>query len=114
MIGHFTLLAVAFAADLSPRRAIALDGGPMKVRPQLSQIEAKLAFSLKKPYPGCTASAPVISQAAMRLDTFKIRFRGRGFSDADRLIGMMDMERFGVGFRIDGHSLQGQDRRTRG
>ncbi|SGA32643.1 Uncharacterised protein [Chlamydia abortus] len=49
MTGHFTFLASCFAAILSPIVAIDSELGPIKVRPQLSHMEAKLAFSLKKP-----------------------------------------------------------------
>ena len=41
MTGQSTLRASAFACALSPRRAIVFAVGPIKVSPQLSQIEAK-------------------------------------------------------------------------
>ena len=41
--GQPAALAVAFAFALSPKAAIDWEEGPMKVRPQLSQMEAKLA-----------------------------------------------------------------------
>ena len=34
---------------------IALDGGPMKTIPAFARFSAKVAFSLRKPYPGWTA-----------------------------------------------------------
>jgi len=40
--------------------------GPINVRPEVPQISAKLAFSERKPYPGCMASAFVTSAAAIR------------------------------------------------
>ena len=67
MTGQRTLRAKFFAFALFPRREMVLGEGPIKVRPQLSQIEAKLGFSLKNPYPGWMASAPVISQAERML-----------------------------------------------
>src|SRR5688572_5060472 len=72
--GHLTLFAVAFARDLSPSRVIVSAEGPMKFTPQLLQIEAKLAFSLKNPYPGWSASAPVISQAERILEILRYDF----------------------------------------
>ena len=44
--------AVAFALALSPSNEIDMGDGPINVNPQLSQMEAKFAFSLKKPTPG--------------------------------------------------------------
>ena len=38
--------------------SIASGGGPMKVTPREVMARAKSVFSEKKPYPGCTASAP--------------------------------------------------------
>ena len=45
--------------------AIALGGGPMKVMPALASAFAKLSRSDRKPYPGCTASAPVALHASV-------------------------------------------------
>ena len=64
--GHLALFAIALARALSPSSSIVLADGPIKVNPQLSQIDANFAFSLRKPYPGWIASAPVISQAERR------------------------------------------------
>ncbi len=49
MTAHLAPLAEALALDLSPKREIDEEEGPIKETPQLSQIEAKFAFSLKKP-----------------------------------------------------------------
>ena len=63
--------AAARAAILSPIRRICADVGPIKVIPCLSTISAKSAFSDKKPYPGCMASAPVITAAEIIAGLFK-------------------------------------------
>ena len=42
----------------------------LDTRPELSHARAKAGFSERKPYPGCTASQPVVSAAAT---TFGIR-----------------------------------------
>ena len=44
---------------------------------------------------------------------FQIGFLRRGFADANRLIGMEHMERFGIGLRIDGYCLQSQSWQAR-
>ena len=49
MTGHLTLLASLWLSLYRPRRKSVCGEGPMKLRPQLSQMEAKLAFSLKNP-----------------------------------------------------------------
>ena len=46
------------ARVLEPIASIADAGGPMKVIPASSSAAANPAFSARKPYPGCTASAP--------------------------------------------------------
>ena len=55
---------VRLASALSPIIEIAFEEGPMNLNPMLSTISAKAAFSAKKPYPGCMASAAEISAAA--------------------------------------------------
>ena len=49
IVGHFAFFAMDFAFALSPSIAIDLWSGPIKFILQLSQIDAKCAFSLKKP-----------------------------------------------------------------
>ena len=46
---------------LSPMISIASGGGPTQVTPAAVTVRAKSAFSAKKPYPGCTVSAPLRS-----------------------------------------------------
>jgi hypothetical protein len=46
---------------LSPIFSIAKPEGPINVIPISSQEDENTEFSLKKPYPGCTASAPIIT-----------------------------------------------------
>ena len=56
-------LAASLAVTLSPISEMCAGFGPMKVRPCSSTIEAKVAFSLRKPTPGWMASAPVMVAA---------------------------------------------------
>ncbi len=55
----------SFAAVFDPIASMASGGGPTKVRPAAAQARAKPAFSERNPYPGCTASAPVVAAAAI-------------------------------------------------
>ena len=48
----------SLAAILSPNSLSESGEGPMKVMPSSASRCAKVAFSERKPYPGCTASAP--------------------------------------------------------
>ena len=57
--------AAARAFGLSPIASIASGVGPINMRPVSSQARPNSGFSARKPYPGCTASAPV-SEAARR------------------------------------------------
>ena len=61
----------ALAALLSPIVSIAAAGGPTKIRSFSSQARTNAAFSARKPQPGCTLSQPVVSAAAIRLETFR-------------------------------------------
>ena len=69
--GTFAFSMRALASLLSPIALIALAGGPMKVMPSSSTRRAKSSFSLRKPYPGCTAWAPVALHAAMILSAIR-------------------------------------------
>mmetsp|Transcript_7457 Transcript_7457/g.11041 ORF Transcript_7457/g.11041 Transcript_7457/m.11041 type:complete len:240 (-) Transcript_7457:22-741(-) len=51
--------AMAFDSILSPIALIAFVGGPTNVSPSSATLSANSLFSLKNPYPGCTASAPL-------------------------------------------------------
>ena len=51
--------ATCFAVILSPNAFKTETLGPIKIIPLSSQAWAKSAFSDKKPYPGCMASAPL-------------------------------------------------------
>ncbi len=64
-IGTPALTIAARAEILPPIRRISAGVGPMKRSLQRSHISANSAFSDRKPYPGCTASAPVTSAALM-------------------------------------------------
>jgi hypothetical protein len=43
----------------------------MNTRFDSSHARTKSAFSARKPYPGCTASQPVVSAAATTFDIFR-------------------------------------------
>ena len=57
----------ARALVLPPMARIAEGGGPMKVAPAAATASAKSAFSERKPYPGCTPSAPLFRMASTSL-----------------------------------------------
>ena len=54
-----------FAMALSPMRAITSASGPTKTRSFSSHARTKAGFSDRNPYPGWTASQPVVSAAPM-------------------------------------------------
>lgn len=60
---------VALARILSPIRAIADAGGPMKTRPASAHACANSAFSARNPYPGWTACAPERAAASSSRST---------------------------------------------
>ena len=60
--------AIARAVCLSPKSRICPGVGPMKAIPASSHLSANSAFSLKNPYPGWIASAPV-ARAASRISS---------------------------------------------
>ena len=60
-IGTPHRLAMARATDLSPSAASEAGDGPTKISPCSAQRAAKLACSLRKPYPGCTAVHPALT-----------------------------------------------------
>jgi len=47
------------AAVLEPMERMAPAGGPIQIRPAAFTASANPVFSARKPYPGCTAWAPV-------------------------------------------------------
>jgi hypothetical protein len=53
------------AAALSPNRSRVAGRGPIKVSPASWHRRANVAFSARKPYPGCTESHPAASARAM-------------------------------------------------
>lgn len=59
------------ALALSPIARMFSGRGPIKVMPCSSHFCANSAFSLRKPYPGWIASAPVTSAAERRLRTLR-------------------------------------------
>ena len=69
--GTPALIMVSLAVILSPMLLIISGVGPINLIPWSAHICANFAFSAKKPYPGCTASALVISQAAITCGIFK-------------------------------------------
>ena len=64
-------LAILLASILSPIFEIISALGPINFIPCLFTISENLAFSDKKPYPGCIASAPVKSTADIIEEIFK-------------------------------------------
>ena len=64
-------LAVCRALALSPIRRMTSGRGPIQPILHSSSTSAKWAFSARNPYPGWTASAPVISAAEMMLEMFR-------------------------------------------
>ena len=58
------MLIIAGEIDLSVAAIIALASGPMNVTFASVHAAANFGFSLRNPYPGCTASAPVFWQAS--------------------------------------------------
>ena len=61
---RFEAAASFFEVILSPMASMAPTGGPMKATPASASARANSARSERKPYPGCTASAPVSRQAS--------------------------------------------------
>ncbi len=57
---------VSFARILSPISSMASADGPMKTSPASAQAAANAVFSARKPYPGCTACAPLRCAASIR------------------------------------------------
>src|ERR1700752_5509599 len=64
-------IIVAFALLLSPIELIISGDAPINFILFWRDISENFAFSDKKPYPGCIASALVISAAAIMLAIFK-------------------------------------------
>ncbi len=67
--GTPTACTVSLARILSPIKEIASAGGPMNTSPASAHARAKPAFSARKPYPGCTACAPVRAAASSSRST---------------------------------------------
>ena len=58
MIGTPAAAIALRASVFDPISSIAAAGGPIQTSPASSTNRANAAFSARKPYPGCTASAP--------------------------------------------------------
>ena len=67
----FFAIADEGAPEADTVAAIAAALGPINVMPAAVTARAKSAFSDKNPYPGCTASAPVILAAVIMASIFK-------------------------------------------
>jgi hypothetical protein len=65
------LMAICLDSILSPMASIECDLGPMNLTPRSSRTRAKDAFSLRKPYPGCTACEPDRWMASRMRGTFR-------------------------------------------
>ena len=59
------MLFVFFLIFTYPKISSPTEEGPIKLILCAFNFSTKLAFSDKKPYPGCTASAPETSHAAI-------------------------------------------------
>ena len=87
---------------LSPMTSMASGGGPIHATPAPMSARAKSAFSEKKPYPGCTPSAPDARDGVE--DRFGVEVTlGRGLaSERVRLVGVPDVLGVAVQFGIHG------------
>ena len=70
-VGTPAFSAMSFAFSLSPIEVIILELGPTQIKPALMTSLENCAFSERNPYPGCIASAPVCSAAAIISLPFK-------------------------------------------
>ena len=70
-IGILYFLANLRALFLLPNERIDFALGPINLTFYFSKISANFSLSLRKPYPGCTASAPVIFIALSMLGIFR-------------------------------------------
>ena len=70
--------------------------------PQVSHTSAKLAFSLSKPYPGCTASTLLISAALITCRDVEIAFAQPRRPDANGLVGKTCVQRVAVRIAVNG------------
>ena len=85
--GYSRCDTAARAVILSPIVAIADAGGPMNTIPASASAAAKSWFSERKPYPGCTASAPDATAAANHLVDVEVALRRRCGPDTDGDVG---------------------------
>ena len=81
---------------------MALAGGPMKRMLQLAQTSAKWAFSARKPYPGMNGVHVADLGSADETVDLEIAVAARSRTDANGLVGELDVEAFFVGLRING------------
>ena len=61
----------SFASDLSPSTSMDSGDGPTKAMSLSKQARTNAGFSLRNPYPGWTASQPVVIAAATTLGIFR-------------------------------------------
>ena len=100
-IGTPLAAMISFEVTLSPMLRIAAGGGPMKVSPAATQASAKSAFSDRKPYPGCTASAPDLGRGLEDETGDEVGVGGCGALEAHCLVGLLHEQRVGVGVGVD-------------
>ena len=62
--GRPAFTIASLAEILSPSSLSTSGFGPMNTIPSSASLSARVAFSARKPYPGCTASAPTSLAAA--------------------------------------------------
>ena len=106
-IGTPHRLAMARATDLSPSAASAAGDGPTKISPCSAQRAAKLACSLRKPYPGCTAVATRTHRDVDDLLGIEVRRRA-STAQRDGRVGAADGERVRVVLGVDGHGAHAE------
>ena len=76
--GRPALTMASLAVILSPNNFSTSELGPIKTIPSSDNLLAKVGFSARKPYPGCTASAPT-SLAAVTIASIS-KYDARGSS----------------------------------
>ena len=74
--------ATCLAFILSPNASSTAGGGPTKTAPASATARANAGFSLRKPYPGCTACAPVRRTASRIASRVQVRVLRRRRPDA--------------------------------
>ena len=91
------------ARVFEPISSIAAGGGPIQTSPASSTARANAAFSARKPYPGCTASAPERSRGFEQLLDDQIGLGGGVAAEGQGLVGVERVRREPVDVGVDRH-----------